>query len=336
MKKFKQLVMAFLVGVVSFGFTACDDNNNDVEFELPEVGQATVNVSSSDKEMQKVAKVYVNQVVYPTYQALAANARTLYTTTAALYTAAESGTMTQAQIDAACEAFKDTRREWERSEAFLYGSASDNELDPHIDSWPLDHEELVNALKNPTLVAGFKSSDPAKFVSENNSHFQSVLGFHGMEFVLFREGKNRTVSRRAQHHRTSRVHMDGQRSKQRDKERAQQRKLRVLIAPLQRTGSQRHNVLRSVPAFAVCNNGLQLMAEHSLLNLLKAMNYSGLNDLTAALNKAIQSLETAKNSGKSFVEAPGAQHVKDCIDAVSALDEELNKAGDWVNKQEAL
>ena len=78
------------------------------------------------------------------------------------------------------------------------------------------------------------------------------------------------------------------------------------------------------------------MAGHSLLNLLKAMNYSGLNDLTAALNNAIQSLETAKNSGKSFVEAPGAQHVKDCIDAVSALDEELNKAGDWVNKQEAL
>ena len=61
------------------------------------------------------------------------------------------------------------------------------------------------------------------------------------------------------------------------------------------------------------------MAEHSLLNLLKAMNYSGLNDLTAALNNAIQALETAKNSGKSFVEAPGAQHVKDCIDAVSAL-----------------
>ena len=167
--------------------------HNEVKFELPEVGQATVNVSSSDKEMQKVAKVYVNQVVYPTYQALAANARTLYTTTAALYTAAESGTMTQAQIDAACEAFKDTRREWERSEAFLYGSASDNELDPHIDSWPLDHDELVNALKNPTLVAGFKGSDPAKFVSENNSKFQSVLGFHGMEFVLFREGKNRTV-----------------------------------------------------------------------------------------------------------------------------------------------
>lgn len=66
------------------------------------------------------------------------------------------------------------------------------------------------------------------------------------------------------------------------------------------------------------------------------MNYSGLINLTAALNNAIQALETAKNSDKSFVEAPGAQHVNDCIDAVSALDEELNKAGDWVNKQEAL
>ena len=426
MKKFKQLVMAFLVGVVSFGFTACDDNNNDVEFELPEVGQATVNVSSSDKEMQKVAKVYVNQVVYPTYQALAANARTLYTTTAALYTAAEAGTMTQAQIDAACEAFKDTRREWERSEAFLYGSASDNELDPHIDSWPLDHEELVNALKNPTLVAGFKGSDPAKFVSENNSHFQSVLGFHGMEFVLFREGKNRTVdalkANETEEGMTSVKGIDELAFLQ-----AVAADVRNITALLEFTwmGSAASNETKSVlsnasyvfsslllsPSVTTGYNSWQgtvrqifvggcsnicaevadqklgqayrtatgsgsaedsrdyiespyshrsfidyqdniysiknslygtrdvnatSPAEHSLLNLLKAMNYSGLNDLTAALNNAIQALETAKNSGKSFVEAPGAQHVKDCIDAVSALDEELNKAGDWVNKQEAL
>lgn len=65
MKKFKQLVMAFLVGVVSFGFTACSDENNEEKFELPEVGQATVNVSSSDKEMQKVAKVYVTRLFIP-------------------------------------------------------------------------------------------------------------------------------------------------------------------------------------------------------------------------------------------------------------------------------
>lgn len=48
MKKFQQLVMAFLVGVVSFGFTACsDDNSEPQDFQLPEVGQATVSVNSS-------------------------------------------------------------------------------------------------------------------------------------------------------------------------------------------------------------------------------------------------------------------------------------------------
>lgn len=443
MKKFQQLVMAFLVGVVSFGFTACsEDNSEPQDFQLPEVGQATVNVSSSDKAMQKVAKVYVDQVVYPTYKALAANARTLYTTTAALYSAAEAGTMTQAQIDAACEAFKDTRREWERSEAFLYGSASVNELDPHIDSWPLDHKELENALKNPTLVAGFKGSDPAKFVSENNSHFQSVLGFHGMEFVLFRDGKNRTVdalkANEKEEGMTSVKGIDELAFLQ-----AVAADVRNITALLEFTwmGSAASNETKSVlsnasyvfsslrynglaangtmcygqfllsPSVTTGYNSWQgtirqifvggcsnicaevadqklgqayrtatgsgsaedsrdyiespyshrsfidyqdniysikntlygtrdvnatAPAEHSLLNLLKAMNYSGLNDLTTALNNAIQALETAKNSGKSFVEAPGAQHVKDCIDAVSALDEELNKAGDWVNKQDAL
>ena len=374
MKKSTIISMACAAGAVgrplaSNAQTVAADSvmqHNEEKFDLPEVGQATVNVSSSDKEMQKVAKVYVNQVVYPTYQALAANARTLYTTTAALYTAAESGTMTQAQIDAACEAFKDTRREWERSEAFLYGSASDNELDPHIDSWPLDHEELVNALKNPTLVAGFKGSDPAKFVSENNSHFQSVLGFHGMEFVLFREGKNRTVdalrANETEEGMTSVKGIDELAFLQ-----AVAADVRNITALLEFTwmGSAASNETKSVLSNAsyvfssLRYNGLAANGTMCYGQFLHSPSVTtGYNlwqgtvrqifvggcsnicaevaDLTAALNNAIQALETAKNSGKSFVEAPGAQHVKDCIDAVSALDEELNKAGDWVNKQEAL
>ena len=83
--------------------------------------------------MQTVTQSYVDNVVYPTYKDLASNARVLYAKAQALYTAASNGTMSQADIDAACEAFKDTRCQWERSEAFLYGSASNNDLDPHID-----------------------------------------------------------------------------------------------------------------------------------------------------------------------------------------------------------
>ena len=77
-------------------------------------------------------------------------------------------------------------------------------------------------------------------------------------------------------------------------------------------------------------------AENSMLSLLKKMNYSGYNNLVSALNTAIQALETAKNSGKSFVEEPGAQRVNDCIEAVSALNEEINKAGSWINSQDAI
>ena len=77
-------------------------------------------------------------------------------------------------------------------------------------------------------------------------------------------------------------------------------------------------------------------AENSMLSLLKKMNYSGYNNLVSALNTAIQALETAKNSGKSFVEEPGAQRVNDCIEAVSALNDEINKAGSWINSQDAI
>ena len=441
MKKIQKLVMAFLLGAMTLGFSACSSDDDPVnDFKLPEVGQATTSLNSSDVEMQKVAKTYVQDVIYPTYKALAANARNLYSAAQTLYKAAEAGTMTQSQIDAACEAFKDTRREWERSEAFLYGSASDNDLDPHIDSWPLDHDELVNALNNSRLIEGFKGEDPAKFVSENNTDFQSVLGFHGMEFVLFRGGANRTVAALSandtEEGMTSVKGIDELAFLQ-----AVAADVRNITALLEFTwmGSAASNESKAVlsdgnyvfsslrynglPANGTMCYGQYLLSpsattgyhswqgtmnqifvggcsnicsevadqklgqayrtatgsgseedsrdyiespyshrsfidyqdniysiknslygtrdvnatapvEHSMLNLLKAMNYSGYNDLTSALNAAIQALETAKNSGKSFVEEPGAQRVKDCIDAVSNLDDELNKAGQWINKQD--
>ena len=203
--------MTLFLGAMSFGLTSCGDDdpqdggntpevpnggddNGNTTFQLPNVGQADLTINSSDLKMQSMTKSYVENVVYPTYQALAENARTLYTKCKALYNAANAGTMEQSQIDDACEAFKNARREWERSEAFLYGSAENNNIDPHIDSWPLDHDELVGALNSQTLIAGFKTANPEKFVSENNDKFQSVLGFHGLEFILFRDGRNRTVA----------------------------------------------------------------------------------------------------------------------------------------------
>jgi hypothetical protein len=66
---------------------------------------------------------------------------------------------------------------------------------------------------------------------------------------------------------------------------------------------------------------------------MKNKNYSGYETLNTALNEAIASLETAKNSGKAFIDAPGDAQVKTCIDKIQALDEALNSAGAWVQKQ---
>lgn len=445
MKKIQNFVMAFLLGAMTIGFTACSsDNGGNGEFDLPDVGQATTSISSSDKEMQKVAKNYVQAVVYPTYQALASNARTLYSAAQTLYKSAEAGTMTQKQINAACEAFKNTRQEWERSEAFLFGSATDNQLDPHIDSWPLDRDELEKALKNEKLIAGFKSENPAKFVSEHNTEFQSVLGFHGMEFVLFRNGAHRTVEALKANDTdegvTSVKGIDELAFLQ-----AVAADVRNITALLEFTwmGSAASNETKAILSGegsyvfstlrynGLASNGTMCFgqfllspssnigyqswqgtmnqifvggcsnicaevadqklgqayrvatgqgnptedskdyiespyshrsftdyqdniysiknslygtrdinattpAENSMLNLLKKMNYSGYNNLINALNAAIQALETAKNSGKSFVEEPGAQRVKDCIEAVDKLDKEINNAGSWINLQDAI
>ena len=46
----------------------------------------------------------------------------------------------------------EARAWWEKSEAFLYGAATDFGIDPHIDSWPLDLDGLQTALKNTEQV----------------------------------------------------------------------------------------------------------------------------------------------------------------------------------------
>ena len=65
------------------------------------------------------------------------------------------------------------------------------------------------------------------------------------------------------------------------------------------------------------------------MTIMKKYNYSGYNTLSTALDEAIASLETAKNSGIAFADDPAHAQVKTCIDKISTLDDELNKAGAW-------
>lgn len=445
MKKIQKMALSFMMGGLALCFASCG-SDDDSTFDLPEVGQATTTINSSDLAMQKTTKAYVENVVYPTYQALAKNSRELYNTCSALYKAAEAGTMTQSQIDAACEAFKNARREWERSEAFLYGSASDNNIDPHIDSWPLDHEGLVSVLTNASLIAGFKSETPEKFVSEKNELFQSVLGFHGMEFVLFREGKNRTVSafkaNETEEGMTSVKGIDelaflaavagdvknmtamleftwmGNAASNETKQVLEDNKYvfssmrnnglaangtmcfgEFLLTPAQTTGYKSwpgtinqifvggcSNICNEVQeqklgqAWRVLNGqggttedgekesrdyiespyshrsfidykdnlysikntlygtrdiDATTPAANSIMSLLSSLSYPDLNKLQSALTEALKSLDDATKAQGYFVADPGSAAVKNAIDKIKNLDDELNAAGKWINRQAA-
>lgn len=196
MKRISNLfAMLFMGALAVTSFMACSDDDDDITLggdkDNPTVGNQWTGVQA---EMWEVANQYVNQVVFPTYKNLAASADVLYEQAVTMQQKHDAGTLTDADVEAACEAFKAAREYWEKSEAFLYGAATDYNLDPHMDSWPLDQGQMANFLSNPTMVAGLYSDDPIAFVNQNNANFDTALGFHGLEFVLFRDGAPRKAA----------------------------------------------------------------------------------------------------------------------------------------------
>ena len=195
MKRISNLfAMLFMGALAVTSFTACSDDDDITlggDKDNPTVGNQWTGVQA---EMWEVANQYVNQVVYPTYKNLAASADVLYEQAVNVQQKHSAGTLTDGDVEAACEAFKAAREYWEKSEAFLYGAATDYNLDPHMDSWPLDQGQMADFMSNPTMVAGLYSDDPIAFVNQNNANFDTALGFHGLEFVLFRDGAPRKAS----------------------------------------------------------------------------------------------------------------------------------------------
>ncbi len=137
--------------------------------------------SSKDDELQLVNEQFVNDVVLPTYTTLADKSLSLYDAVTTLQSA-----KTAANVDKACSLWKDARQYWEWSEAFLFGAASKYYIDPHIDTWPLDKVALDNLLGSEKMMG-----DIENVVANLNN---GLVGFHGLEYIIFREGENRPAA----------------------------------------------------------------------------------------------------------------------------------------------
>ena len=93
---------------------------------------------------------------------------------------------TQAALNQACDDWKVARANWENTEAFLFGAADVYSIDPHTDTWPVAANDLADVLRDATAMSNLDN-----FIKTANS---GILGYHGLEYVLFRQGAPRDIN----------------------------------------------------------------------------------------------------------------------------------------------
>ena len=91
----------------------------------------------------------------------------------------------QAALDQACKDWKTARANWENTEAFLFGAADVYSIDPHTDTWPVAANDLADVLRDEKAMSNLDN-----FIKTANS---GILGYHGLEYVLFRQGQPRKI-----------------------------------------------------------------------------------------------------------------------------------------------
>lgn len=115
-----------------------------------------------------------DQVIYGIYQNMAEQANEMEAAVQTLV-----ATPTAANVEQAREQWRDTRKFWERSEAFLYGPVTSNGYDPRIDSWPLDVSAMESFIAQGNITQATIDS------ADNN-----VRGFHTAEYLLWNDSND--------------------------------------------------------------------------------------------------------------------------------------------------
>ena len=160
-------------------FISCENkSNNYVENQSKEV-------------LLKKAVVYdVDGNIIPIYTNLANATMEMLATCDSMEAAYIAGHTTEmeAQQQILKQNWKDARQYWELSESFLFGPVKYYDIDPHIDSWPLDQDKLVSLLNR---IAGGEEVGIEDLTP-------GTTGFHALEYMLFNsspiDGQLRNVS----------------------------------------------------------------------------------------------------------------------------------------------
>lgn len=161
--KIPTLILAAAVALMA---QSCSDSNDGPDTSL----------SEKEKSLQAATRAYVLNTVLPTYEDMADAAISMRDLCHTMQDKHAAGTLTQVDIKAAGDAWKQARKSWELSEAFLFGPAANHNIDPHIDSWPLDKAAMDN------LLVQIRNGNAWSL--ENNGGY-GLIGFHAVEYMLY-------------------------------------------------------------------------------------------------------------------------------------------------------
>lgn len=170
-KMIKNSLYLFVGTMMTASMTGCNDDSNTSD---------TTSSSSQEQILQSVITDYVDCTIIPTYRGMADASIELHKACLDMRNAG-TGNVTTEMVQTAGNAWIKARRYWELSEAWLYGAAGDYNIDPHIDSWPLDKTAMDNLLNNPAQMA---QMDPDGYYVGNMLGY-GLLGFHAIEYMLF-------------------------------------------------------------------------------------------------------------------------------------------------------
>lgn len=167
-----------MIGALALFATACSDDKDEPT--------ADRELSAKERMLKSAVNDYVDHTVLPTYSAMADAAMEMRSLCHTMQKHHEAGTLTEADIEDAGKAWKNARKHWELSEAFLFGPAANHNIDPHIDSWPLDKAAMEN------LLANIRNGNPWSL--ENNGGY-GLIGFHSVEYMLFELSEDENTSK---------------------------------------------------------------------------------------------------------------------------------------------
>jgi putative iron-regulated protein len=167
----KIIALATLATVVFVSFSACKKSKKTEEEEITPV--------QTDNLKKDVLSGVASNVIYATYSDMTAKANALYSGCVNFSTASDAASLATAQ-----QAWKDVRSAWEQSEGFLFGPVSVDNIDPRIDTWPVDFQRLDSVLATSNVLT-------ATYVDGLE---ESLKGFHPIEYLLFGNGGTKTAA----------------------------------------------------------------------------------------------------------------------------------------------